>query len=67
VRACEDEEVIFVIFAFDIGTSWTLSGRLRRGGGRGGVEVWCIDLDRVTRGVVDVVYSVVSFVGRRSG
>lgn len=44
-----------------------LSGRFRRGGGSGGVEVWCIDLDRVTRGVVDVMDSVVSFVGRRSG
>lgn len=39
-----------------VGVSWTLSGRLRRGGGVGGAIVgeWCKDFDRPILGLVGV-------------
>lgn len=51
----------------DAVVSCMLSGRLRRGGGSGGVAVWRSDLDRAGRMEEDVMDSGVSFVGLRSG
>lgn len=69
VRVCEGnadaDEGSSVVF--DAVISCMLSGRLRRGGGSGGVAVWRSDLDRVGRMEENVMESAVSFVGLRSG